>query len=711
MPPQLGREIFSCADGDLHILLALGAVHHQKFHKLVSRPLKSRPLHGGVVGLRPLHDALERLVRRCPVCRAALLLGLSVELRGVLYHVVLRCLPQRRHRHLVRLGDGVFQSVIGFRQSPQNHVPFQCAVMQLCEPVLHLGSRAQFAALRTPQAVLQQRVAVLCNFCFYLLQAVFCQAKSAHQLVQRIYILCKLHCRVAGAAKACFRCRRRQAGRLHEGHVHVKGQHSARRTAPQPGRHPVAYLGLLSLRVHVLDGVFHVVRALPAPDVPDGSVQVPSLDLGAQQLVHVPQRDGHARILSHVLETRVHYAEDVVQINGLRAVLSRLQKALAAHAVVVPDALVLHGPGVLVHPLGDVVLHNGLLPSREHHTRLVDVLLRKLQELLVVVQHLPGVLTHLVVGADVFAQLRQQISLLRPQKLHLFQFGGCVAAFVQDVPLLVELQVTNAHSLGVVLGPRLVSLYHVLHVRDLQAAVGHVVQALLVLSLDVQRRDLRTGHQPFPAIICPQPDVHQLALEAVHLLQVPRSGHVVKDSGTFHNEARLFVLALVQHLAHLFHVSAVYVAAKALKLPLDVQAVHSVVCRELAQCTFQPLAEVESLCLPHLLVCPLGKLVDVGFQLLTQKLILVFHNVGGLFQYLPQPPQLVCGHPGHAAVLVLHLPHLQVGKVGFQVGLFLAVVRAGLFRRLRQCVQPLVHTLDFFLCPFQRSLPAGLHVL
>ena len=99
------------------------------------------------------------------------------------------------------------------------------------------------------------------------------------------------------------------------------------------------------------------------------------------------------------------------------------------------------------------------------------------------------------------------------------------------------------------------------------------------------------------------------------------SGHVGKQLFAFHGDLRLPVLAVVQHLGHLFHLAVLRVAAQHTEHPLRAQHIQLILCQQivhavqlsagvvalagihLAGCAFCDCAPFFSLCKTHRLVC------------------------------------------------------------------------------------------------------------
>ena len=112
-PRFLGVVIHHGVGQNAVVLEPLGGKHGKGLYKLVRVPLDACPLHHGIVGLGLLDHLLVHSVHGPPIVLAALLGSPFAELPGVVLHIGLAALPQRRHRDLVHAVDPPGQ---GFRQ-------------------------------------------------------------------------------------------------------------------------------------------------------------------------------------------------------------------------------------------------------------------------------------------------------------------------------------------------------------------------------------------------------------------------------------------------------------------------------------------------------------------------------------------------------------------------------------------------------------------
>ena len=113
IPCFLGVVIHHGVGQNAVVLEPLGGKHGKGLYKLVRVPLDACPLHHGIVGLGLLDHLLVHPVHGPPIVLAALLGSPFAELPGVVLHIGLAALPQRRHRDLVHAVDPPGQ---GFRQ-------------------------------------------------------------------------------------------------------------------------------------------------------------------------------------------------------------------------------------------------------------------------------------------------------------------------------------------------------------------------------------------------------------------------------------------------------------------------------------------------------------------------------------------------------------------------------------------------------------------
>ena len=146
---------------------------------------------------------------------------------------------------------------------------------------------------------------------------------------------------------------------------------------------------------------------------------------------------------------------------------------------------------------------------------------------------------------------------------------------LSHVPALVHgHKLAQLHGLGPLASHALQALGGQAHVRNGRAAVQQVVHTLPVLQLHPQLRHHVVGHQPRPAVLGLQSDVHQIVGKMVQLLLVLRPCQVGKDGFALGGDPALPGLSIVQHPPQLLHKAAVDIAAKALEVPLDVRGVY-----------------------------------------------------------------------------------------------------------------------------------------
>ena len=435
----------------------------------------------------------------------------------------------------------------------------------------------------------------------------------------------------------------RLAACLQERYVQVSGQHGSGGIAPQGAAQPVEHLVVALRSAQVGQRLVQVAPARLAPHLLYLAVQALSALHRVQHLLGVPQRDGHARVLGRVLDALRRLPHQSHQLQRLRAVHAALQKALAAHAVVVLDAGVLLHVGVPVNVQPDVIVHPGLLHAGERKARLVDVPLGQLAQL-------PERCDHLVVVlGQVLFDLSDDAGAQRI--LPLAHLVG-----VQLVPALVHgHKLAQLHGLGPLASHALQALGGQAHVRNGRAAVQQVVHTLPVLQLHPQLRHHVVGHQPRPAVLGLQSDVHQIVGKMVQLLLVLRPCQVGKDGFALGGDPALPGLSIVQHPPQLLHKAAVDIAAKALEVPLDVRGVYPVhVPRRTSQLGQHPLFLLGGHLL-QLTVQPLGKVVYHHVFDAAQHHGLVLHDEHGLLHDLPQPPQLLHAQRRHRTVM--QVPH------------------------------------------------------
>ena len=147
IPCFLGVVVHHGVSQDAVVLEPLGGKHGKGLYKLVRVPLDACPLHHGIVGLGLLDHLLVHPVHSLPVVLAALLGGSLGKFPGVVLHIGLAALPQRRHRHLVHAVDPPGQ---GFRQLVHG-------LFCRCEAFANAGQLSPLAAALAP---FQQHVPV-----------------------------------------------------------------------------------------------------------------------------------------------------------------------------------------------------------------------------------------------------------------------------------------------------------------------------------------------------------------------------------------------------------------------------------------------------------------------------------------------------------------------------------------------------------------------
>ena len=560
------------------VLETLGGEHGQLLQQFVRVALNARPLHHGVVGLCLLDHFLIGAVHRFPIGRAACRLR-AFKLGRVVLHVSLAAFPQGCHRHFVHPVDPAGQPV---RQLVH-------ALFRQCFLLANAGKLAVLAAALAP---VQQHVSV-----FFDLRFQRCP-RLGRKVLHKGY-----HCRHGVAAQYGRCCG--QACRLRNGNARVQRQHCACIVPAQVSQYFVKGAGPLALGgLQVGQQIIDVAHRILAPLFLDDAVlQVckpfPRLHAAVQDLLHVPDGRGQARIRRRVPQAALHHICAFFQQNGLSALHAVLQETASLNGRVQIQAVDLGRQHRFIHRNGVVVFHGCPLVAHQLQARLVDELRGVVvEELLHVRAPCPVIVSH-----GRFHRLQDAIRCRGPVRIrqHSQMYGLPLLVSLLNVTLVVQLCIRNHKS-----------------------AVHQVVQAVGVVQVHVQTAQLCMGQFGFLSLHIGQAHVHKVcarACKVLHFLHMFFSGHVGKQLFAFHGDLRLPVLAVVQHLGHLFHLAVLRIAAQHTEHPLRAQHIQLIFCQQivhavqlsagvvalagihLAGCAFCDCAHFFSLCKTHRLVC------------------------------------------------------------------------------------------------------------